>query len=122
MTIPQMLLAGPAFALLGLMLFAIPGLRPRMFTRTIGWLGACMCAPMVAGFLFDSFGLTSLAFLVKPIGSLIAPTLFLGFVTICFIKRFSLLTALPTLMLLFGSIADIYAVRQLASGWGGASC
>ena len=122
MTENQLLLLGPAFAILALMFFIIPVVRPRVFTCSIGWLGACMWVPMVTGFMFNSFGLISLAFLIKPIAAMLSTTLFFAYVAMCRSKRFPLPTAIPSLMMLLGSIADIHAVRQLANGWGGASC
>lgn len=122
MTYIQLLLGGPAFAALALALFAIPGVRPIVFTRSTGWLAVCMCVPMVAGFVFHSYNLITLAFFIKPIAALLGMTLFLAYGVIWRSQRFSLITTLPSLMILSGSIADIYAVLHLKDGWGGAAC
>jgi hypothetical protein len=122
MTDTQLILAGPALALLALLLFSIPSVRPRVLTRGIGWLGACMLLPMAIGYLFQSSGLITLTFLLKPITAPISATLFLGYVVIWRSKRLPLITALPSFLLLCGSIADVLAVSRLGSSWGGASC
>lgn len=122
MTETQLLLAGPAFALLALLLFAIPSVRPRAFTRGIGWLGACMLFPMVIGYTFHSYGLITLAFALKPITAIFGAALFIGYVVIWRSKRLPVITSLPSVVLLCGSVADVFAVYRLGNGWGGASC
>ena len=122
MTDAQLLLLGPAFTAIGLILFAIPALRPRILTRTIGWFGACMCVPMVVGVLCNSLGLMTLAFMAKPLTAVLSVMLFFAYVVMCRSKEFPLFTALPSLAMLLGAISDFYAVRQLAGGWGGAYC
>lgn len=81
-----------------------------------------MCVPMLLAFVFHSFVLITLAFFIKPIAALLGMTLFLAYGVVWRIQRFSLLTTLPLLMMLLVSIADMYAVRQLIDGWGGAHC
>ena len=122
MTDSQLLLAGPAFALLALVLYSIPDFRPRAFTRTIGWLAACMLFPMVIGYAFSSFGLITLAFFLKPIAATASATLFLGYVVMWRSKHLPLITSFPSVVLLCGSVADMFAISRLANGWGGASC
>ena len=122
MTDSQLLLAGPAFALLALVLYSIPDFRPRAFTRPIGWLAACMLFPMVIGYAFSSFGLITFAFLLKPIAATVSATLFLGYVVMWRSKHLPLITSFPSVVLLCGSVADMFAISRLANGWGGASC
>lgn len=122
MTDTQLLLAGPAFALLALLLFSIPGVRPRAFTRGIGWLGASMLFPMVIGYVSHSYDLITIAFALKPIAAMVSAALFLGYVVMWRSKRLPLITSLPSVVLLCGSVADVLAVCRLGSGWGGASC
>ena len=122
MTNAQLLLAGPAFALLALLLFAIPSVRPKAFALGIGWLGASMLFPMVIGYAFHSYLLVTLAFFLKPIAAIICAGLFVGYVITLGSKRLPLITLLPVIILLGGSVADAFAVYKLSNGWGGASC
>jgi hypothetical protein len=122
----QLLLTGPAFAVLALILFMVPDLRPRMYTRAIGCLGGCMCVPMIAamviGFLSGSYGFAMLALIIKPITALLGITLFIGYLTMWRSKRFPAMTLLPSVIILLASGADIHAFRMLAHGIGGGDC
>jgi hypothetical protein len=122
MTDTQLLFAGPAFALLALLLFSIPSLRPKAFSLGIGWLGASMLFPMVIGYAFNSYILVSIAFFLKPIAAIVSVGLFVGYIITWTSKRPPLITFLPLVVLLCGSIADVFAVHKLSNGWGGASC
>jgi hypothetical protein len=122
MTDTQLLLAGPAFALLALLMFSIPSVRPRAFTCGIGWLGAAMLFPMVIGYVFHSYGLITFAFFLKPIAAMVSAALFPGYLVMLRSKRLPVITSLPSMILLCGSAADAFAVYKLGNGWGGASC
>lgn len=122
MTDTQLLFAGPVFSLLTLFFTANPSTRPKFFMRAIGWLGACMLIPMVVGYSFQSYTLITLAFVSKPFTASLGGTLFVGYVVMWRSKRLPLVTIIPSIMLLCGSVADFYAVHKLANAWGGAQC
>jgi hypothetical protein len=126
MTNTLFILTGTALTLLALLLFSIPSLRPRVYTRRTGWLGAAMLLPLVIyfviGYVFKYHELIIVVCMIKPITAMLGVTLFFGSVIMSRSKRLPLITTLPSFLLLCGSVTDLLVAYQILSNLGGASC
>lgn len=114
--------AGPALALLALLLAWLPATRPRALCRGLCVLGVAMVAPMAIGLAFQSFAVLTIAFVVKPLTAIAGAAMLLGYGAEMIMKRLRVATVLPALLMVAGGVVDLISVSKLWNGWGGASC
>ena len=117
-----LIFAGPAFALLTLLLFAIPSVRPKTLRGWIGWIAIVMLIPIGIAYATHSMGLGILAFVVRPIAALVGAALSVGYFMICRDRRFPAITALPSVLMLLGAASDLWSVYVLGPLIGGGGC
>ena len=117
-----LIFAGPGFALLTLLLFAVPSIRPMALRGLIGWIAVAMLIPIGIAYATHSINLGTLAFVVRPIVAIAGVTLSVGYFMICRDRRFPTITALPSVLMLFGAVTDLYSVYILGPLIGGGGC